>query len=116
MQALLDLNPFTPEVMEDPYAVYAELRRRGVYQLPGTDMFIVTRFRDVESVLMRPEVLTHQTNTDQRLLELVFSVRAGDRLEVQGPPGPGHMPQGYALLFVLSEEGIPSVGRFTRVG
>ncbi len=26
-----NLDPFVPEVLEEPYAVYAELRRRGVY-------------------------------------------------------------------------------------
>jgi len=58
MQDRSDLNPFMPDVLEDPYAVYAELRRRGVYQLPHTTMFIVTRFRDVEHVLMHPEVFS----------------------------------------------------------
>jgi cytochrome P450 len=58
MQDRSDLNPFVPDVLEDPYAVYAELRRRGVYQLPHTTMFIITRFRDVEYVLMHPEVFS----------------------------------------------------------
>jgi cytochrome P450 len=58
MQDYTDLNPFAPDVLEDPYAVYAELRRRGVYQLPDTPMVIVTRFRDVEYVLMHPEVFS----------------------------------------------------------
>ena len=49
-----NLDPFVPEVLEDPYEVFAELRRRGVYQLPDTTMFIMTRFRDVEHVLMAP--------------------------------------------------------------
>ena len=66
-------------------------------------------------VLMRPEVLTHVTNTDQRLLELVFRVANDETLEVQGPPAPAHMPRGYCLLFVLNREGVPSVGRFVKV-
>ncbi len=53
-----NLDPFVPEVLEEPYAVYAELRRRGVYQLPDTPMFIATRFRDVEYVLMHPELFS----------------------------------------------------------
>ena len=53
-----NLDPFVPEVLEDPYAVYAELRRRGVYQLPDTPMFIATRFCDVEHVLMHPELFS----------------------------------------------------------
>ena len=58
MQNHTDLNPFVPEVLEEPYAVYAELRRRGVYQLPDTIMFILTRFCDVECVLMHPDLFS----------------------------------------------------------
>jgi hypothetical protein len=66
-------------------------------------------------VLMRPEVLTHVTNTDQRLLELEFKVLSDEKLEVQGPLSPAHMPQGYCLLFVLNNDGVPSVGKFLKV-
>ena len=66
-------------------------------------------------VLMRPEVLTHVTNTDQRLLELEFTVTNEGTLEIQGPPTPAHMPRGYALLFVINADGIPSAGRFLKV-
>ncbi len=67
-------------------------------------------------VLMRPEALTHVTNTDQRLLELEFKVLGDDKLEVRGPAGATHMPQGYSLLFVLSNDGVPSEGKFIQVG
>jgi hypothetical protein len=66
-------------------------------------------------VLMRPEVLTHVTNTDQRLLELVFGIVNDETLEIQGPRSPAHMPRGYCLLFVLNHEGVPSVGKFVKV-
>jgi hypothetical protein len=64
---------------------------------------------------MRPEVLTHVTNTDQRLLELKIESQRDQILQVMGPPSAAHMPQGYCLLFVLSEAGVPSVGKFVRV-
>jgi hypothetical protein len=66
-------------------------------------------------VLMRPEVITHVTNTDQRLLELKIEAQAGGRLQVSGPPGRAHMPAGYCLLFVLTGDGIPSEGKFVRL-
>jgi galactose oxidase len=66
-------------------------------------------------VLMRPEVLTHVTNTDQRLLELVFNRVDDEKLEVQAPPTPAHMPRGYSLLFLLNHIGVPSVGKFIKV-
>lgn len=66
-------------------------------------------------VLMRPEVLTHVTNTDQRLLELEFKVKNDSKLEVQGPPSSAHMPRGYCMFFVLNEEGVPSIGKFVKL-
>ena len=61
-------------------------------------------------VLMRPEVLTHVTNTDQRLLELTIESNRDQTLEVLGPPSAAHMPQGHCLLFLLSDAGVPSEG------
>jgi hypothetical protein len=66
-------------------------------------------------VLMRPEVLTHVTNTDQRLLELEFRAVNEQTLEIQGPLAPAHMPRGYCLLFVLNNDGIPAVGKFVKL-
>jgi hypothetical protein len=66
-------------------------------------------------VLMRPEVLTHVTNTDQRLLELNFTAKNEETLQVQSPLTPTHMPRGYCLLFVLNEQGVPSIGKFLKV-
>jgi hypothetical protein len=66
-------------------------------------------------VLMRPEVLTHVTNTDQRLLELKFKIANNETLEIQGPPTPAHMPRGFCLLFVLDHDSIPSIGKFLIV-
>jgi hypothetical protein len=67
-------------------------------------------------VLMRPEVLTHVTNTDQRLLELEFGATNEEKLTVRCPSTPAHMPRGYCLLFVLSNDGVPSVGKFLKIG
>jgi len=66
-------------------------------------------------VLMRPEVLTHVTNTDQRLLEMIFNRVDDEKLEVQAPPTSAHMPRGYSLLFVLNHIGVPSMGKFIKV-
>ncbi len=67
-------------------------------------------------VLMRLDVLTHVTNTDQRLLELEFRVANDEKLQIQGPSTPAHMPRGYCLLFVLNKDGVPSVAKFLKTG
>jgi cytochrome P450 len=52
------LNPFSPEVRQNPYPVYAELRRRGIYQLPESNMFLVSRYEDVREVMLNPEIFS----------------------------------------------------------
>lgn len=66
-------------------------------------------------VLRRPDVITHVTNTDQRLLQLDFEVTGKKTLEVRGPLNPAHMPQGYCMLFVLNAMGVPSIAPFVMV-
>ncbi|MDX1436751.1 MAG: galactose oxidase early set domain-containing protein, partial [Anaerolineales bacterium] len=68
-----------------------------------------------EVVLMRPEVLTHVTNTDQRLLGLEFERLNESRLEIRGPRDRSHMPQGYCMLFVLNNDRVPSKSVFVQV-
>jgi hypothetical protein len=36
-------------------------------------------------------------------------------MTVQGPPTAAHMPRGYGLLFVLNQDGVPSVGKLLKV-
>ena len=52
------LNPFSPEVRQNPYPVYTELRRRGIYQLPESNMFLVSRYEDVREVMLNPEIFS----------------------------------------------------------
>lgn len=67
-------------------------------------------------VLLRPEVITHVTNTDQRLVELDCEPVDYETLKVTSPPSPGHLPAGYAMLFVLDKHDVPSQGKFIRLG
>ena len=88
-----------------------QISRRGPFSIS------VDRAREIHRVvLMRPEVLTHVTNTDQRLVELVFRVLDDERLEIEAPPTPAHMPRGYCLLFALNHHGVPSEGKFVKLG
>jgi cytochrome P450 len=51
----IDYNPFYPEAKEDPYPFYAALRAEApVYRIPDTDVFAVTRYRDVAAMLKQP--------------------------------------------------------------
>ena len=59
--------------------------------------------------------VTHSFNMDQRFLQLPFSANGG-LLTAQLPSRAGDVPPGYYMLFVLNEQGVPSVARMVRVG
>jgi large repetitive protein len=59
--------------------------------------------------------VTHSFNMDQRYLQLPFTANGG-LLTAQLPSRAGDVPPGYYLLFVLNEQGVPSVSRMVRVG
>jgi hypothetical protein len=67
--------------------------------------------------LVRPMAVTHQTDSEQRVIELPFihdHVRPV-RLEMTAPDG-GHphsyAPQGYYMLFAINRRGVPSVAKW----
>jgi cytochrome P450 len=51
----MEFNPFSPEVRENPYPCYAELRRHApVCQVPALGCWAVSRYEDVVSILKDP--------------------------------------------------------------
>jgi len=54
------LDPFSPTARRDPYPLYAELRRRGVYRLPDNTTFLASRYRDVRHVLLNSAIFSAQ--------------------------------------------------------
>jgi hypothetical protein len=58
--------------------------------------------------------MTHSFNPDQRFLRLDFT-QAVNGVSAALPANPNMTPPGYYLLFAISAQGVPSVGRFVRV-
>ena len=55
-KAEVDVNLFDTETQKCPYPAYKTLREEApVYQQPGTDIYVVTRYEDVRRVLMDPQ-------------------------------------------------------------
>jgi cytochrome oxidase Cu insertion factor (SCO1/SenC/PrrC family) len=70
-------------------------------------------------VLARPMAVTHQTDSEQRIIPLSFKVTGPDSIEAQLPGGAGQnpiAPSGYYMLFILNSEGVPSVSEWIRLG
>ena len=71
---------------------------------------------DIQKVtLVRPMAVTHQTDSEQRVIPLTFSAAGATTLAATAP-SPGHphglAPKGYYMLFVINSAGVPSEARF----
>lgn len=67
-------------------------------------------------VLLRPGCITHHTDPNQRLVELVFDVDGADRLSVAMEADPTIAPPGYYMLFIVNRDGLPcEKARFVRL-
>ncbi|MFD8757295.1 galactose oxidase-like domain-containing protein, partial [Kitasatospora sp. NPDC059577] len=69
-----------------------------------------------EVAVIRTSSTTHAFSSDQRYVELVFSVADAQHLHVIPPPSGGVAPPGVYLMFVLDGARVPSIGRFITVG
>lgn len=78
-------------------------------------------------VMVKPMAVTHQTDTEQRVIPLVHSVAGPTTLNVTAPDarvypygaGSGHTHaiagRGYYMLFLLNTAGVPSRAKFIRL-
>jgi hypothetical protein len=69
-------------------------------------------------VLARPAAVTHQTDSEQRVLPLSFQVTGPNMIEAIAPGGPGAnpiAPRGHYMLFILNQQGVPSVSTWIFV-
>lgn len=71
----------------------------------------------IKVVLVRPMAITHQTDAEQRVLEMPYIHDHANptRLTLTAPHG-GHphalAPQGYYMLFAINNTGVPSVAKW----
>jgi hypothetical protein len=57
---------------------------------------------------------THGLNMNQ-LIQFPSFVKAGGGIDVTAPSSPNTMPPGHYLLFLLNDDGVPSIGRIVRI-
>ncbi|MSO40641.1 MAG: DUF1929 domain-containing protein [Solirubrobacterales bacterium] len=110
----------TAEIYSPPYLFRGE--RPSIADAPETiawgDTFGVRSPSPGVSraVLMAPSATTHGNDMNQRHVELEVAGREpGQGLDVVAPPQPGVAPPGYYMLFLLDDEGVPSVARWIRL-
>jgi len=66
--------------------------------------------------LLRMSSTTHNNNMDQRCLFLNIVESSGTTIKIQSPKDGSWAPPGYYLLFVVNDQGIPSVGKSVKIG
>ena len=72
---------------------------------------------DIERVsLIRLSTTTHNNNMDQRCIMLPIAGRTTNAVQLSSPPDSTWAPPGYYMLFLVDRNGVPSEGKFVRVG
>jgi len=113
-------NP-TAEIYSPPYLFQGP--RPAIHTAPGAFTYGATfRVRSREArhiasvVLMRPGAATHAQNMEQRYVGLSFRHRGARQLLVTAPTEPNVAPPGYYMMFLVDDNGIPSVSRMVHLG
>ena len=65
--------------------------------------------------LPRLAAVTHSFDQNQRYVPLDFEVIDAATLEVQAPANGHEAPPGYCMLFLISDDGVPSVAKYVRL-
>ena len=69
MSRIEDVNLFDPATQQDWYPSYAVLREDApVFQVPGTTMYVLTRYEDIQHVVRHPELYGNGTGADSPLV------------------------------------------------
>ena len=66
--------------------------------------------------LIRPAAVTHSLNTDQRVVNVRFTVESGNTLRLTVPASRSIAPPGWYMLFVSNTSGVPSVAKWVHLG
>jgi hypothetical protein len=66
-------------------------------------------------VILRCGSVTHSFNADQRHVGLAVIAQTVTTIRVAAPPDSAIAPPGFYLLFLVSELGVPSIGRYVRL-
>jgi hypothetical protein len=83
---------------------------------PGETMTVrtPTAARIAKARLVHPSAVTHVTDVEQRLVALEMT-RGDGTLELAVPDDRNLVPPGFYMLFLVADDGTPSVARWVQV-
>jgi galactose oxidase len=114
-----EVKQTTSQIFRPPYLFYGP--RPTVSGAPpqttyGTTFEVFTP--DAASIqavnLLRPGAVTHAYDQSQRFVPLTFTALV-DRLVVDSPDEAYEAPPGFYLLFLISNQGVPSVAEYVQI-
>jgi chitodextrinase len=70
--------------------------------------------RIVKAVLIRPASVTHNIDMNQAFVPVSFTVN-GNTLDITAPANANIAPPGYYMLFLVDDQGVPSIAAFVRL-
>jgi hypothetical protein len=68
-----------------------------------------------KAVLVAPSAVTHAVDTEQRYVELAVAGKGTGSVTLKAPAAGNVAPPGYYMLFLLTDDGVPSVAKFVRI-
>lgn len=89
----------------------------GTTTVPNGGTFTITTSGPVKTIAMvRVGSTTHTVNTDQRRMVLAYSHKQGTlSYSATVPANPGVAVPGFWMLFVVTDDGVPSVATFVQI-
>jgi hypothetical protein len=88
--------------------------------IPYRSSFEVTTTDDVHDIktvsLIRLSSTTHNNNMDQRCIMLSIMDRTIKTVKLSTPNDSSWAPPGYYMLFLVNNDGVPSIGKIIQVG
>jgi hypothetical protein len=110
----------TAEIYSPPYLFRGT--RPSIVSAPSKvrwgDVFavkVVPRVPAQSAVLVAPGATTHGDDSTQRLVTLKVQRRYTGGIDLVAPPTRGVAPPGHYMLFVLNQDGVPSVASWVRL-
>lgn len=67
------------------------------------------------ATLIAPGAVTHAYDQSQRAINLEITGRSNSGLTLKAPPNGKVAPPGYYMLFLVSDQGVPSVSKFIKL-
>jgi Galactose oxidase-like, Early set domain/Bacterial Ig domain/Kelch motif len=115
-----DTDPMedTVEIYEPPYLFRGT--RPTITNAPATIGFNGSFSVDTPNTnitgaaLASPAAVTHGVDMNQRMLELPV-IQGSGCVSVTAPTDPNAAPPGYYMLFLLNDQGVPSVAKFVKL-